>query len=322
MNRRVVRVAGPLLDRCRRPAFWTLTHGGLSSSVQMNGFVEAIDHPLAPTSVGRLASLRVVLGQQVKAGDVVATLDARELELKRDGGAADLALAQAEQSAAKILQRAAVVRAELLVLRLRTQESKGRAELAQLRQQLARLDKLANQQLVQAQDVEARRLQQAGLTATVDVLSDAASKKLAGLGRQMKRGSTDAQVAVRMGPYREVVHVRELALKAAELSLSQATIKSPVDGVVSAVLHYPGDVLSAGTEVVRVTTGRPGHVVCWVPERLAPRGGAGRHRDGAWHRAVRARRRGSRGRGLAEIQRAAAIAPVAGRAGVGPPHGD
>ena len=271
MNRKVVRVAGPLLIAGAGAAFWTLTHGGVSSSVQVTGFVEAIEHPLAPVTLGRLASVRVVLGQAVKAGDVVASLDTRELELKRDAAQADLTQVRAALGAEEISQRAAVVRSELLVLRLRTQESQGRAELAQLRQQLERLDKLAGQQLVQAQDVEALRLQQAGLTATVGVLSDAASKKLAGLGRPVTRGSTEAQVQVRLAPYREAVRVREVALKAAELALEQSSIRSPVDGLVSAVVHHPGDVVTAGSEVVRITTGRPGRVVCWVPERLAPR---------------------------------------------------
>lgn len=275
MSRRFVRWGGPLLIALAGAAFWILTHGGVSSSVQMMGFAEAIDHPVAPVASGRLAQLKVTLGQSVKAGDVLAVLDTRELELRRDAARSDLLAAQAQLAAAEISQRAAVVRAELLVLRLRTQESKDRAQLAQLHQQLDRLGKLADQQLVQAQDVEARRLQQAGLKATVGVLSDAAQKKLAGLGRAMPKGSTDAQVAVRLKPYEEAVHAREVALKAAELALEQATLRSHVDGVVSMLVHHAGDVVSAGSEVVRVTDGRPGRVVVWVPERLALRASAG-----------------------------------------------
>lgn len=279
MSRRFVRWGGPLLIAAAGAAFWLLTHGGATSSVQIVGFAEAIDHAVAPVAVGRVAQLKVTLGQAVKAGQVVAVLDTRELELKRDAAQSDLHAAQAQLGAAEISQRAAVVRAELLVLRLRTQESKDRAQLAQLHQQLDRLGKLADQQLVQAQDVETRRLQQAGLKATVGVLSDAASKKLAGLGRAMPKGSTDAQVAVRMKPYEEAVRAREVALKAAELALEQATLRAPVDGVVSALLHHPGDVVAAGTEVVRVTDGRPGRVVVWVPERLAARAAAGNPAD-------------------------------------------
>jgi hypothetical protein len=38
---------------------------------------------------------------------------------------------------------------------------------------------------------------------------------------------------------------------------------------VSLVLHHEGDVVSAGTEVVRIANARPGLVICWLPERLA-----------------------------------------------------
>jgi HlyD family secretion protein len=286
MKRTTARIVGPAGAIAAAGLFWLLSHGGASSSAAVRGYVEAIDQPLASLQAGRVAELRVHVGQAVAAGEIVARIDGRSLELARSTAATLLAQARAELVAEEITIADSLARAELLVLKTVSQQSSERAQLATVREQLARLEKLAGDQLVQARDVEQSKLREAGLSASLSVLDAGKEQRQAGLGRQLRQVATKEQLARRLEPYREAVRGKELALQAAELALQDATVRAPVAGTIALVLHQPGDVVTAGAELVRLASGRPGMVICWLPERVATRvvaGGAVRlQSEGLW----------------------------------------
>lgn len=273
MSRALMRWSGPAMIVVAGAAFWYFSHGGIVSNTPVRAYAEAIEHPTASLGGGRLATLSVHVGQQVKAGEIVATIDTVDLEIQRESARVAVAQAKADFDAQDIVQRAAVARAELLVLRLKRNESRDKAELAALKEQADRLQKLAGQQLVQVREIEESKIRQAGVAAELALLEEAGREDLAGMGLTLKRGKTEEQVAVRLEPYRQVVAQREVALKAIERAIDEATIRARVDGVVSLVLHQPGDVVPAATEIVRITTGRPGIIIGWVPERMAASAG-------------------------------------------------
>ena len=271
MSRSLKRLAAPIVVLVAAAGFWVLTQTGRAALISARGFAEAVDHPAGPVRQGRLGKLLVRLGQRVKAGEVVAVMDTRPLELQLETAKLELAVAEATVAATLAVERAAVSRAELQVLRLRTAQDRGHAELDELEQQLSRLQKLAEQKLVQAQDLEERKRLRAGLAASLALLDAAAVQGQAGLGQPLRRSKTDEQIDLRLGPVRAEVQVRRAAVRAAELALAEASIRAGADGTVAAILHQAGEVVGVGTEVVRIAAGRPGFIVCWVPERLAVR---------------------------------------------------
>ena len=52
--------------------FLVLSHGAAFGTLPIEGFAETIDRAVAPITAGRIADVRVTLGQEVKAGDVLA----------------------------------------------------------------------------------------------------------------------------------------------------------------------------------------------------------------------------------------------------------
>jgi HlyD family secretion protein len=234
-----------------------------------------IDHPAAALQAGRVARLAVHVGQAVKPGDVLAVMDTAALELKRQTARLALSRANAQLRAEEVVAGAATARAELLVLRLQATQTRDRAQLAEVRQQLARLEKLADEKLVQARDVEQEKLKEADLAASVSVLDAATAARQAGLGRKIGGKVASDQMERRLEPAREAVRMREEDVKGADLAVEEATVRAHVEGTISVVLHHEGDVLPAGTEIVRIASGRPGRVLCWVPERFVAKVEAG-----------------------------------------------
>jgi HlyD family secretion protein len=272
-------LAAPLAIVIAGGAFaWISYNRGGSSAIALGtqGWAEVIEHPAAPLAAGRVARVAVHMGQHVKPGDVIAVMATEELELKASTARLALARAKAQLLAEEVVSGAAVARSELLVLRMQATQMRDRAQLAEVEQQRARLEKLAEEKLVQAKDVEEQRLKEADLAASLQVLDAASKSGLAGMGRPQGGKAAAEQLKRRLDPLREETRIREEAVKLAELLIAQATVRASVEGTVSQVLHREGDVVPAGTELVRISEGRPGRVICWIPERNAHAVDAGR----------------------------------------------
>lgn len=271
MTRSRARLAAPLAIALAGGAFYFLQHGnaGLASG-SSTGYAEVIEHAAAPLYAGRIARISVRMGQHVKVGDELAVMESQELTLKRDAARLALARANAQLAAEEVVAGAAVARAELLVLRLESTQMRNRAQLAEVAQQRARLEKLAEEQLVQMKDVEQERLKEADLAASLQVLDAAEKQRRAGMGRASGGKAAADQLAKRLEPLREAIRLREQDMKLAEYALEQATVRAHVEGTVTLVVRHEGEVVPAATELVRISTGRPGRIVCWVPERQIP----------------------------------------------------
>ncbi|MDB4980604.1 MAG: hypothetical protein JWM82_1356 [Myxococcales bacterium] len=268
MTRSRARLAAPVAIALAGGAFSLLSHGtGGISPLSLRGYAEAIDHAAAPLAAGRVAHVAVHVGQHVKPGDVLVVMETDELELKRSTARLALARANAELVAEEVVSGAAVARAELLVLRLQSTQMRDRAQLAEVEQQRARLEKLAEEKLVPLSDVERERLKEVDLSTSLQVLDAATKGKQAGLGRAIGGKVGAEQIQKRLAPLREAVHIREEACKLADLAVAEATVRAHVEGDVSMILHHEGDVVPAATEIVRIATGRPGRILCWLPER-------------------------------------------------------
>src|ERR1043165_5333968 len=127
---------------------WLLSHGGVMSPTLSKGFAEPIPCSVAPLRVGRVATVGVAVGQKVKAGDVIATMDSSELDARLEQTRAELHRLQADVTAQQLTQDSQAARGEIWVLKARADANRDRAELEVLTVELARLKKLAHAKLV------------------------------------------------------------------------------------------------------------------------------------------------------------------------------
>lgn len=248
--------------------FWVLKYGFSVGRGTIIGYAEEQVHNLAPLQAGRLQAVKVQLGQLVRAGEVVALLDSRPLELQRAQLQAELELAQAELTAQQDMQSARLQRGELQAVRTHSKEARARAELHELNRQVRRLKKLSAAHLAPADEFEAARERQHAVAADLKSRPVGTHRQLQLMGFRPRAAEEQEQrLQERLAPYRAALHVKKAALLQVEAAIAEMTLRAPVDGTVGAILQWPGDVVSASTPVVRIITTRPGHVVAYVPER-------------------------------------------------------
>lgn len=241
--------------------------GGLTGG-SIPAYAESIEHAVAPVVTGRIMTVHVKLGDVVKAGDVLATLDDRALRLERERMKSELSQLQADLAAQSSIHKAEVLESVLRGSSALADESAARAEADSLKIELERVERLRAEKLVDAAtETDVRR----------NYLAAAARVKVFERRRQQlpelyaNRGSSalDAQADARVQPYREAVKSKQAALAELDYQVEQFELRAPVDGTVSFLAHPVGDVVPAGVEVVRVVRGRPGHLVATVPEERA-----------------------------------------------------
>ncbi|MFZ5444379.1 MAG: HlyD family secretion protein [Myxococcota bacterium] len=241
--------------------------GGLSGG-SIPAYAESIEHAVSPVVTGRILTVNVKLGDAVKAGEVLATLDDRAVRLERERMKSELAQLEADLAAQSSIHKTEVLESVLRGSSALADESAARAEAESLKTELERMERLRAEKLVDAAtETEVRR----------NYLAAAARVKVFERRRQQlpelyaNRGSSafDAQAEARVQPYREAVKSKQAALAELEFQLEQFQLRAPVDGTVSYLAHPVGDVVPAGVEVLRVVRGRPGHLVATVPEERA-----------------------------------------------------
>lgn len=248
--------------------FWVLTGGMTRGPGTITGYAEERVHSVGSLQAGRIQAVSVQLGQAVRAGEVVALLDTRPLELQREQLRAELAQAQAELVAGQDIQSALLQRGQLQAVRVHAVEERERAELRELDQQVKRLEKLGAAHLIRASEVEEARRRQRAVAADLEARLVGSARELEQMGLRPRAQADQAErLQQRIAPLQAALRVKEAALHQIELALAEMTLRAPVDGTIGAILQQPGDVVSVGAPVLSVITMRPGYVVAFVPER-------------------------------------------------------
>jgi len=169
-----------------------------------NAFIAAHIHQVSSRVAGTLSEVLVEDNQAVPAGQVLARLDARDLEVKRQQ-----ALAQAAQAHAHLLQ------AQAQIVQARAEVAREQAQTTKAQQDLARAKALSQdgRETISRQEFDAA---QAGADAAQAALQ-AAQAAL----QSAEAGTSAAQAQEK---------VAEANLKDAELQLSYTEILAPVAG--------------------------------------------------------------------------------------------
>ncbi len=285
-------------------ALWKFVFSGPSrpdNIVALSGRIEGDDSAISPKTSGRILEVHFREGDLVKAGEVIAVLDDRQVQAREEQAQAALAQAQARLQSAH--QQVSVLQEQLQQAELTTEQSRtdaeGRvhqaeaelataeAELAQQQAslELAIFDKDAYTRLAKAGAVSERQGKQAVTTAgTQEAVVLAAQRRvdaargslnvakasLANPGiRSAQSASVRKQIAQQQSEIANAVadEQRSRALLAeARADRQDLIVRAPFDGTVVTRSAEPGEVVQAGTAVVTLIDLSKVYLRGFVPE--------------------------------------------------------
>ena len=219
-----------------------------STTLTANGHVEATDVRLSTKVSGRLASLDVREGDVVKAGQQIARIETTDADLalqqaraERDLAGAELRLSLAGARAEDIAEMAAQV-------------ASAQADLAGAERDLQRMQDLLSRgsgTTKARDDAQTRR----------DVLAGRLSALQQGLARLRSGSRSEEKDAARARVAGVEARIAQL-----EQQVKDATVLSPLDGVVTEKIAEPGELLQVGSGLCVVTDLAHAWLTVFLPE--------------------------------------------------------
>ncbi|MBI2835124.1 MAG: efflux RND transporter periplasmic adaptor subunit [Acidobacteria bacterium] len=243
-------------------------NGGTDTNqVRASGYVEATEVRIAPEVGGRILELDVKEGDRVGAGHIVGRLDATEIELalrraraEHDQVAALLRLLQAGSRVEDIRQAQAQVEAA------QAEQGAAKAEVDWAEADLQRFELLLEANAgsrKQRDDAAARR--------------DMARERLRATDERV-RAARAALARLRAGPRAQEIAAARARVAAVDAqiasiqkSLDDATVRSPVAGIVSEKLANAGEIVAPRTPIIVVTDLDNAWINVFIDEPFVPR---------------------------------------------------
>ena len=238
-----------------------------SNTIRASGHVEATEVQVAADVGGRILELRAAEGDRVAAGDVVARLDTRDIELQ-------IARARAERAGAdaqlRHLQRGSrpedVRQAEAQTDAAGAEAGAAAAELKAAETDLQRFESLlAANAGSQKQRDDAR--------ARVDLARERERS-----ARDRVRAAREVVARLREGATREEIDVARARVAAADAQIAtfekaraDAAVVAPVAGVVTQKLADAGEIVGPGMPLLVVTDLDHAWANLFLPEPVIPR---------------------------------------------------
>jgi HlyD family secretion protein len=243
------------------------TARGPDGPPRASGYVEATEVRVSPEVGGRVLEVAVAEGDRVEAGALIAKLDTSDVELalkrasaERDQAAAQLKLLQAGARAEDVRQaRAQAESAQADVVA-------AQSELQSASADLQRFEKLlqANAGSRKQRDDAATRREIAA--ARVDAARDRA--RAAGeVVSRLRSGSRPEEIAAARARVATVDAQIAVLAKGAQ----DATLRSPLAGVVTSKLVDPGEMVAPRSPIVVITELDKAWANVYVDEPLVPR---------------------------------------------------
>jgi HlyD family secretion protein len=238
-----------------------------SDRVRVSGQIEATDVRVAAQVGGRLLDLRPAEGTRVRPGDLIARLDVADTELS-------LARARAERD-----QAAAQLR--LLVAGARAEDVRqAEAQLASAQSQVGVADADLRSAEADVERFEALLASNSGSRKQRDdavTRRDIARQRLAGAQDQV-RAARETVARLKAGSRREELDAARARVASAEAqiatvqkAISDATVISPVGGIVSERLVDVGELLQPRAPIVVITDLDHAWANVYVDEPVVPR---------------------------------------------------
>lgn len=275
--------------------------GAPENVITLSGRIEGDDSALAPEAGGRILEIRFEEGDQVKAGQVVAVLDGKQLLAREDQARA--ALREAEAKAQSAQDQVAVLKQRLRESLFQMEQAKvdaaGRvrqareemaATLADLVAQeaaykLALFDKEAYERLSktgavagrQGKEAASRAAQQAAVVAAAkrryDVACAALTTAKANLVNPLIRGAEAEAVRKQITQQQAEIASANAGAEQARAQLREAEenrkdliVFAPFDGTIMTRAAEPGEVVTAGTTLVTLLDLSQVYLRGFIPE--------------------------------------------------------
>ena len=249
----------------------------------MVGVVSTVVEPVAPLRTARLLSVDVVPGQRVRAGDIVARMDTSLLE-------AELAVAEArlgesestisgyQQNIVNLVRQfeSAIKNVETDIATVEMNRARDTAELLELKEQQKRREGLFGKGLIDEQEAKVLKPRIAALeqgVAAYPALLKTLKLQLNEISRQKEElnkwlrvdEETDITEAI-VAKMEARSKIFKSSKKMFELQRANCLLRATRDGIVSLVMHEPGDVVSAGDPILRIVAERSNRIVGFLPE--------------------------------------------------------
>jgi HlyD family secretion protein len=239
---------------------------GDDAAPRASGYVEATEVRVASEVGGRLLEMHADEGRRVAAGDVLARLDTSDLEIglrraeaERDQAAAQLRLVQAGARTEDVRQ------AQAQTDSARADAAGAEADLEAAAADLRRFEALlaANAGSRKQRDDAASRV--AVATAKVRAARDRVRAAEQGVAR-LRAGARREEVASAQAR----VAVTSAQVDALQKSLTDATVKAPVGGTVTAKLVDPGEMVAPRSPLAVISDLDHAWANVYVDEPLVP----------------------------------------------------
>jgi multidrug resistance efflux pump len=299
------RIPTPLRQRWRHARWWVLPAVVMSTVVavlavlwneniaapQLVGQAEALVANVNSPKPGVLAELNVTRFQKVKAGDPVGRVIVASPQVL----ASSLAVIQAEIELLRVNQKpfAAQQRAGVDYTQLRLDWMKQRAQFAsrQVDLQLAetglhRTEELFKDKISSQKALDQAKASRDALHAEVAELRKLVADGEQGLGALQLSSGVEARF-VTEASLRAAIAVQESKLRLTEADLSPVVLRAPIEGILTALYHQPGEAVSAGQSIAAIASQQPARIVGYlrtpVPHEPTPPMRVEVHTRG-WHR--------------------------------------
>ncbi|HUR33769.1 MAG TPA: efflux RND transporter periplasmic adaptor subunit [Vicinamibacterales bacterium] len=227
------------------------------TALVLTGLVTTNDIVVGPQIGGRIDDLRVQEGDTVKQGQVLAVISPDELRAESayavhnvEGIASQIEQSQSALRFEQQQMNEQVRQAESNLAATEAQQAAAVAELEAARINLDRTQRLANEGVAPAQQLDTARTSHDAAVARVDALKRQADAHRAAIA--LAKTNVD-QVAVKRGQVLTNQHLQEAAAAQqakADVRLGYTEVKAPADGIVDVRAARPGEIVTAGQAVV------------------------------------------------------------------------
>jgi len=234
--------------------------------LRASGHVEATETRLAPDGGGRILTLTVKEGDRVQPGQLVLTLDTRDVELAIARAQAEKAAAEAQLRLVAAGARVEDIRAaESQVTTARSELNAAKAELAAAEEDLTRFDTLLKNNSgsrKQRDDAATRRDVARDRVASAESRISTAEAGAAKLRAGARREEIDAAQAR--------VAATQAQIDTLEKGLTDATLRSPIAGLVTEKLVEVGEMIAPRSPAIVVVDLDHAWADVFVPEPTVP----------------------------------------------------
>lgn len=237
-----------------------------SDRLRVSGHVEATETRLAAEAGGRILTLTLKEGDRVQPGQTVLTLDTRDVELAIDRAKAEKAAAEAQLRLVQAGSRIEDIRqAQSQIETARAETSAAKAELDAAEQDLTRFDTLLKNNSgsrKQRDDAATRRDVAKERVTSAESRVKTAEEVLSKLRAGARPEEVDAA--------RARVATVAAQITSLEKGITDATLKSPISGLVTEKLVEVGEIIAPRVPALIVVDLDHAWADVFVPEPTVP----------------------------------------------------